>query len=296
MYIVSLIETGSTLEIVNYFTNLNNLFMKKITSKKLLNYGAMSAALMGVAGASGQIMYTDIDDVTLTPGTDTVDIDLLGTGAIDFQAQVFDGAGGAGAVIFPGENGNVNANNGLIGTSSAGFTYPSNLVEGDVIDGASPVILGDRGDLNFYSCAYSNSQFCGGVTDGYIGLVFDLNGDTHYGWVRVDLSADATSYTVKDYALNLTPDEAIAAGQETLSLEDNSIEGFSSFVADNILNVRANSVIENISIHNIAGQKVISQKVLDISSTVNLNNLTTGVYIATIAVEGKQQAIKIVKK
>lgn len=268
--------------------------MKKITSKKLLNYGAMSAAILGVANASGQIVFTDIDDVTMAPGDDAVLIDLDGNGSTDFSPENFDAAGGAGAVIFPGVNGGVIATNGLIGTSSAGFTYPSNLAEGDVIDGTSPFILGDRGDLNFYSCAYSNSQFCGGVTDGYIGLVFDLDGNTHYGWVRVDVSADATAYTVKSFAYNSVADEAIMAGQ-TLSLEDNTIEGFSSFVSDNVLTLNARTPLESVTIHNITGQEIISQKLSNTIETIDLNGLSTGVYIATVAVEGKLQAIKFVK-
>jgi len=87
---------------------------------------------------------------------------------------------------------------------------------------------------------------------------------------------------------------SIMAG-ETLSLEDNTIEGFSSFVSDNILTLNSNTPLETVTIHSISGQEVISQKLSNTTETVDLNGLSTGVYIATVSVEGKLQAIKFIK-
>lgn len=270
--------------------------MKKITSKKLLNYGAMTAAILGVANANGQIVFTDIDDVTMAPGDDAVTVDLTENGTIDFSFENFDAGNGAGAVVFPGINGSTNSN-AFVGFANGNFQYPSNLVEGDVIDASSTTTAaGSRADLNFYSCAYSGSQFCGGVTDGYVGLVFQFNGNTHYGWAQIDLSADATAYTVKSYAFDATPDTAIAAGdQGTLSTEDNRIEGFSSFVKGNVLTLNSITPMESLSIHGMTGQELISRKLSNTSEVIDLSELSTGVYIATVGVEGKFQAIKFVK-
>ncbi len=68
--------------------------MKKITSKKMLNYGAMSAALLGAANAAGQVVYTDVDpDETITTATaGGFNIDLNADGTFDFNPQVFDAA------------------------------------------------------------------------------------------------------------------------------------------------------------------------------------------------------------
>ena len=84
--------------------------MKKITSKnlskRLAQYGAMSAAVMAGADANGQVVYTDVDpDVTLQVG------DVF---SLDFEADTFedlsinnpDGlAGGNAAIVFPSSGG-----------------------------------------------------------------------------------------------------------------------------------------------------------------------------------------------
>jgi hypothetical protein len=258
--------------------------MKKITSKKLLNYGAMSAALLAGANASGQIIFTDIADVDVT-ATGALEIDLNEDGIVDFIAS----AGATAAVIFAEDT------NAFVGFSAGSYNYASNLAQDAIIDATSPLSPdGGRVDLNFNGCAYDNSQFCGGVTDGYAGLVFKLSGNTHYGWMRLDLSADGSGFIVKSYAFNSVPDEAITAGQ-TLSLEDNKIEGFSSYVSNDVLTLNARIPMESLTIHNISGQELISRKLSNSTELIDLSALSTGVYIATVSVEGKLHAITFVR-
>lgn len=275
--------------------------MKKITSKKLLNYGAMSAAILGVANVSGQIVYTDIDDVTINELGTTTSVDLDQNGDIDFSLDLPNFTGGFGFVGFPGTDqggGMGSTDNVFVGFANGNFFYGSNLAEGDIIDATSPTTDPlRRADNNFYGCAYSSSQFCGDLTDAYVGLVFQLNGNTHYGWARIDVNvpdANSGTLTLKDYAYNSVANAPILAG-ETLSLEDNTIEGFSSFVSDNVLTLNARTPLETITIHSITGQEVITQKLSNTTATIDLNGLSTGVYIATVSVEGKLQAIKFVK-
>ena len=65
--------------------------MKKITQKKLsqrlVRYGALTAAIAGVADASGQIIYTDITpDYSGGANTDYA-LDLNNDGIIDFNIE-----------------------------------------------------------------------------------------------------------------------------------------------------------------------------------------------------------------
>ena len=54
-------------------------------------------------------------------------------------------------------------------------------------------------------------------TDKYLGLALNTSGLTYYGWVRldvtVDASADACICIIKDYAYNSIPNQPILAGQ-----------------------------------------------------------------------------------
>ncbi len=274
--------------------------MKKTTSKKILNYGVMSAAILGAASASGQVMYTDIDDAVLDVDPEALEIDFDGDGTTDISIALNTFTGGPAAVAFPGTSTSANSNAFVGSSTGGGFDYPSNLSEGTLIDGAAELTgAGGRGDLYFYAC-YPNSQWCGEVTDGFLGVSFDISGANHFGWVRMDVASNGAggvgSITVKDFAYEATADTGIEAGDGILSLEDNIIEGFSSFVSNNVLTLSARTPIESVTVHNLAGQEVISQRLSNLTETVDLNRLSTGIYIATVAVEGKQQAIKVMKR
>lgn len=270
--------------------------ISKKLSKRLLQYGALSAAALGAADATGQIVYTDIDpDQVLNVG-DEFDMDLNVDGLTNFTVNNPDGlAGGNAAIVFPSSGG------AFVGFTAGGYEYPSLLAEGDIIDNAAGFTTpGVRGDLNYYGCAYSNSQWCNTVVDGYLGLRFDdvINGTTHYGWIRMDTDVNGTNIiTVKDFAFNATPDEGIEAGQGALGIQDSSFEGFSYFVdANSNLYMKAMTNLDMVELHNVVGQEVLSQKLGNNVETVSLSNLSSGMYIATVTIEGQTKSFKIVKR
>jgi hypothetical protein len=156
---------------------------------------------------------------------------------------------------------NANAFVGVQGAVYSSFYYPSNLTSGAAIDATSPVITDNRGDLNFNSCAYSSSQFCGG-NDGFIGFKFIVGANTHYGWARIQVAADASSMIIKDYAYNSTPDGAINAGQ-TLGVDEFS---------NNVIKVVA--LNKSIGLYNLT--EATEYKVMDISGKSVLNGTTNG--------------------
>lgn len=274
--------------------------MKKTTSKKLSNrllqYGALSAAALGVADASGQIIYTDVDpDQVLNVG-DEFAIDLLGQALTNFTVNNPDGLGGGNAaIVFPSSGG------AFVGITAGGYEYPALLAEGDMIDGASGFTTpGVRGDLNYYGCAYSNSQWCNAVVDGYLGVRFDnlIGGTTHYGWIRMDTDVNGSNViTVKDWAINATPDTGLMAGEVGLGLGESTFVGFSHFVdANNMLNLKAATSMDNVVLYNVLGQEVLTQKLSSTNESISLVSFETGIYIATVSIEGQTKSFKVVKR
>lgn len=276
--------------------------MKKITSKnltkRLAQYGAMSAAVMAGADANGQVVYTDVDpDVTLQVG-DLFSLDFESDTFEDVEVRNPDGlAGGNAAIVFPSSGG------AFAGFTSAGGTYdyPFLMAEGDVIDAATGyTTTGDRGDLNYYGCAYSNSQWCGDVNDGYLGVRFIslTTGTTHYGWVRLDTDVNGDNLiTVKDFAFEATPDTAISAGdQGSLGLTDSAFGAFEYHTSDNALHLSSATMMNQVVLHNVLGQEVARQQINATSATVAMDRLSAGVYIATITAEGQTKSIKISKR
>jgi hypothetical protein len=263
--------------------------MTKITKnslgKKLAKYGALSLAIAGVADATGQVIYTDIDPDFVGGLGDSF--------AIDFDGDTFDDV-----TILQSNNGNyelVQANttgpNGVVANSN-GYLYASNLAYGTPIDGA----------LTFYSggasfCAgvgYAGSAFCG-EGEAYLGVRFDVSGDTHYGWVRVDI-ADSSNFTVLGYAFEATPDTAINAGDEgTLGLGDQNFNDFNYFVSENRLNLSAATAMEQVTIHNVLGQQVMDRQLSSRSEIIDIAELKSGIYLATVSIEGTRKTIKFVR-
>jgi hypothetical protein len=92
------------------------------------------------------------------------------------------------------------------------------------------------------------------VTDRYLGLEFQINGETHYGWARLTVrflpgppEERTWEARLTGYAYETTADTAINAGQtegdaDKASLDRNSVPGFSG--ASGALTVEAPAVAE----------------------------------------------------
>lgn len=263
--------------------------MKKIT-QKITKYGALSMALAGVADASGQIVFTDINPDSANGLEDSFSIDFNEDGIIDmtiFQERAIYYE----QVVLEGQP------VGFI-TDVQGFLYASNLSEGDLVGPDSDFTTGtDTGEITqlCYNTGYNNA-FCIADGDELLGARFQVDGENHYGWVQLSI-VTSDSFTVESFAYEATPDTAIEAGTDAtaLSLEDNTIEGFTSFVSNNALTLSAKSPLQDVTIHNLNGQTILSRTLNNTSETIDINTLSTGVYIATVQVEGRSTAIKFVR-
>ncbi|MCT8338829.1 T9SS type A sorting domain-containing protein [Flavobacteriaceae bacterium TK19130] len=255
----------------------------------------MSAAAFGVAEANGQIQYVDIDpDQVLNVGDD-FEMDITGDGTPRIRpANPADLAGGNAAIVFADSAGAA-----FVGFSSGGFQYPLLMAEGDMIDSSqSFTTAGERGDLNYYGCNYANSEWCGDVTDGYLGITFQFSGNTHYGWIRMDTDVNGDNImTIKDFAFEATPDTAIAAGDQGLSVEDEVFANFNYFTTqNNDLELRATAPMQNVQLHNVLGQQVINKALSSNTETISLASLNSGVYLATVTIDGANKTFKVVRK
>ncbi len=102
------------------------------------------------------------------------------------------------------------------------------------------------------------------------------------------------------YAFFNTPDHSVkfaklgleflieAAKPQTLSVDDFSENAIRIFVKDKTLNYRLNNTVSNVkevSVYNVAGQKVLSEKVNTENGSIQLNQFAQGFYIAHFALE-----------
>jgi hypothetical protein len=92
----------------------------------------------------------------------------------------------------------------------------------------------------------------------------------------------------------LSIDDVMVTGG-VLSVGTNEFNGFNQFVANNQLNLSANTSMNNVALYNMLGQQVVSQKLSSNKETVELSGLQSGIYIATVSIDGASKSFKIVK-
>jgi hypothetical protein len=137
-----------------------------------------------------------------------------------------------------------------------------------------------------------------GETNRYLALKLIVGTNTYYGWVRLDLLATSTSFTIKDYAYQSTPNACIQSGQTILGIVDNSSENIFSifpnpFISSTTIQTIGNLKNATLTICNSYGQ--VLKQVKNISGqTVSLSrdNLPSGVYFIRLTEEKKIIAVE----
>jgi len=243
-------------------------------TKRLAQYGALSVAIAGVSETNGQIMYTDLNpDFAGGNGTNYA-LDMDNDTVADFGII----GATAPAVGFYG----VLPSNSFVG-SNPGYIYPFALDSGDVISSAQTIWYGGTsnvGTLNYVSCynGIGGSNWCG-VTDKYLGLRFQIAGNTHYGWARLDVSASGDSFILKDYAYNSVADEAINAGQDGLSVDENQLSEIKITALNKTIALFNLPQDTDYTLYNISGKSVLNGQIQGDTHVIEANTVATGVYI-----------------
>jgi len=282
---------------------------KEKLEKIILKYTGAATAILGANAVQGQVVYTDIPDVTLDENGEFYDfnIDLDTAGVIDFRiTQLVDSSNYMINGVVIQDIGT--ASNQVAGLDYGNYNYPFKLNLGDTIGNGQLTFKGlgqnNLGYLAFevLDTTYPNSNFIGGVTDGFLGLRFrgDFNDTirTYYGWIRLDVAADLRSVTIKDFAYQSQFDSLITAGEGAqIGLGENPKPQAEINQQGLDLWVRLPETYRSgglLEIHNLSGQLIFEEKFTGREHHLPLNNLPKGVLVATLRVEEEEVSKKIV--
>ena len=274
-------------------------YNKDIT-RKLAAYSAMAAALTAVATeADAQVVYTDIPDETIEVAAvdEIFPVDMDANGMVDFVFRA--GTANSGTWTFASIYGMFsslsagNPNNQVVASIGVnGFAYALTFDNGYAVE---------AGDDFFSSTSISNYAILASNYDGYvygnfgdagakfIALQFDIDGDVHYGWIRVDVTLSPISVTIMDYAYDATAGVSINTGDttgggvaiNTLPELVRSVYSFGNIVH---INLQKNEGLL-VNIYNITGQKVYAESVSGLSMEIDLNNMAGGNYVVELVNE-----------
>lgn len=195
--------------------------------RKLLSYtvaaSAAGVALMALSSAGqAEIVYTAANQ-SIPPGG-TVNLDLNHDGITDFTIRAnFASCAFIENCWIQSLKVDPASQNGVLGLSrfARGLVPLSRVGPGENSVRAS--LYMDYCKATLTSWRYSGSFFQGA---NYLGLVFSINGETHYGWARfkVDVKWRCNAHIVMTgYAYETVPNEPIRAG-ETANHKVSAIE------------------------------------------------------------------------
>ena len=188
--------------------NLLNKLVVSIMNKTLI---FITSILMWGANLSAAPVFTDIEPDT----TIAADVGVILSYYIDFNG---DGEDELELCHFYGDD---SWNN--IEAYSAGqhceicagqWSGPVIMNKDDKISSKNSWVCTNSGSSN--SALFMNPDWLG-VVDKYMGIRFKVDGNWHYAWVVLDVFADNSGFTVKEYAYESEPGTAISAGDRGAS-------------------------------------------------------------------------------
>lgn len=176
-----------------------------------------------------------------------------------------------------------------------------------------PITLGSSGnELTFWAKAaeleYSDEKFHVGIsttgTDpfGFTFLAenivpeaveweeftFDL--DNYAGqtvWIAINhVADDQFGFQIDDFK--------VTAG--VLGIEDTVFAGFNQYTINNTLYLSSQENFGKIAFHNALGQQVLHKSLTGTSAAIDLNVLQTGIYIATVGIQGAEKSFRVLVK
>lgn len=214
--------------------------------------------------------YSVNQTVTISSGPFTIDVDSDGNDDYTFEILPLSGSLNAARVISLG-------NSQVMDGST--FGYPDALNFGDHV--TSPYSSGNA--------VLGTDVGGGGLFSGaglkYLGVNVDSSGDSHLGWISLEVAATNDTINIHDIAYNSTANDGITAGQINLSsvIAINLID-FEIYPnpCQNLIGIDwPNSTsISSYSISDLTGEMMINGAFV---KHIDVSILASGIYILTLA-------------
>ncbi|MDF2438122.1 MAG: hypothetical protein K0Q95_2498 [Bacteroidota bacterium] len=262
--------------------------------KKLKTYSALAgtfAAAMNSADA--QVMYTNVaPDDTLNAG-EMFNLDLNNDAIADFKllqkSGVYASYFSYDAVAVYALNApnaiDTAGGNGTAAAFDAGVRIDQTLNWVDSMEAALQTPAVSNG-LALYLPAFGQGigNFVG-VTGKFLPLRFDVGTARYYGWVRLDVAADARSFTVIDYAYTNYLNAFSITG-DMVGISESALNNkVNIYSYDKAITVELDAAVSpegTIIISDISGKKISETSISATKMNIPVNEAKTGVYLVTI--------------
>lgn len=254
---------------------------KIISLKNISSFCSLLILLVFYNNLSAQIIYTDIPDETSNA---TYPLDLNNDSIVDFIIQ-FGGSGGTIGIICSPQNNNAYAGNFVGGTYLPWALSASNNICDTLSTWYGANNLGTMG-------LGTNTSYWSSATNKYLALKLIVGSNTFYGWARFDLLATSSSFTIKDYACESTPNACIQAGKNNVSSNENSDKQITiypnPFISSTTIKTIDNLKNATLTIYNSYGKALKQMKnISGQTNSLSRDNLPSGIYFIKLTDENE---------
>jgi hypothetical protein len=264
--------------------------MNKELQSKLKKYSAAAVAVAATGiSADAQVVYNMVNKtLNLANPIDSVDINADGT--FDLGMVINDYPSYSATVITGGP---INSQgHAMAGSTTSSYNYPFKLNTGDQIN--TQLFIPDDSFGSFSIVVAGSNPFYshwnGGVADGYLGMKLKIGANTHYGWVRMDITANNKTIVIKDMAYNSTPGGAMQAGQGHPQFGIESYEAIANsvWITGNTLHTEllTGFTTAAVSLIDISGKTIHTFALDGAVNTFDLGELPAGTYVLSLQMDG----------
>ena len=253
--------------------------------KRKISIRTLFVAVLFLSGRSAisQInSYPVNQTVTISSGSFNIDVDNDSNDDYTFEILPLSGSSNAARVISLG-------NSQVMDGST--FGYPDALNFGDNV--TAPY---SSGNAVLGTDVGGGGQFTG---DGmkYLGLNIDISGESHLGWISLEVAASNDTIILHTIGYNTTANDGITAGlMSTTSVNETSLIDLEIYPnpCQNIIRFDWPNLASRIrySISDLTGKLILNGEAY---KTIDVSTLAAGTYILTIA-EGQNSVRKKFKK
>jgi hypothetical protein len=287
--------------IIFTFVKTKHQKMKKNSTvqKKLRSYSAMAGTLVAaVNSADAQtIVYTDVSPDAVLGSSGVYNLDLNNDAVVDFkitqQSGLYYGYFSYDAIgVFP------QAANNAVDTAVGGSPSALNInmtVDASLnwLDSAQltaitpPTANGLALTVPMFAVTAGNFL---GQNGKFLPLRFRVGGVDLYGWVRLNVAADAQSFTVIDYAYTNTPSSYSITGMMSVGIaEAGKNNQISIFSTDKNISVKLDPNVAaegSIVVTNMIGQTITEVAINNSETFIPMETAQDGIYIVTVKQDG----------
>jgi hypothetical protein len=119
-----------------------------------------------------------------------------------------------------------------------------------------------------------------GVKDKYVGFRYkDTLNQFYYGWIKLDVAADASSFTVKVFAVSMMPSRTLIAGQlfSTGIEHGDRLVNITPVIKDKVIRLDGLDRSAEVIVVDMAGRQVMQLKIKP-DESLDMRQYASGVY------------------